>query len=313
MPFFSIIMPVYDREAYVERALQSCLRQSFGDFEVIVVDDGSADRSTEVVESVGDPRIRLLRHERNRGRCPARNTGMAAAGGEWFVFLDSDDELLAGALQTIHAEACAAPPEVVALRYMCVDDRGTKSPEPAYRGERWSYEDYVRALDSDVRGEALPCSRTSTFPGIAYPDGHAEEGLYHLDLARAGQVGTSPAVVRLYHQDASNQITAPSVRRALRFARDAARNVDETLARHGAALRRLAPATYAGRLREGALTHFLAGHRRRGLQYARMALAHGAGSAKLVLVVSLGLLGPLPLACSQAVQGLIRRRLVLPR
>src|SRR5688572_6629765 len=123
MVFFSIIMPVYNRAALVGRALRSCLSQSFADFEIVVVDDGSSDASVDVIRTFDDPRIRLVMHERNRGRCPARNTGMAAARGQWFVFFDSDDELLEGALETIHQEATNASPEVLLMRFACIEDR----------------------------------------------------------------------------------------------------------------------------------------------------------------------------------------------
>jgi glycosyltransferase involved in cell wall biosynthesis len=54
-----------------------------------VVDDASTDRSATIVERLGDPRVRLIRHTKNRGECPARNTGVQAAAGSWIVFLDS--------------------------------------------------------------------------------------------------------------------------------------------------------------------------------------------------------------------------------
>lgn len=304
-PFFSIIVPVYNRALLVGRALRSCLAQSFASFEVVVVDDGSSDASANVVRTFDDARIRLLIHEQNRGRCPARNTAMAAAKGEWFVFLDSDDELLPDALQTIHGDAVSAPEDVLALRYACIDDAGIVSPDPHYPSETWSYERYLLSIEEslDRVSEALPCSRTSTFPEIRYPDDHAEEGVYHLDLAKKGRVLVSPSVVRLYHHDAPNQITRPDFRRAMRFAADNARNVDVVLERHGEALRKHAPGAHALRLREGALYHFMAGDRRAGFRYARQSRF----SLKLAAIVSLGMMGGSPLAFVQALQGAMRR------
>lgn len=307
-PFFSVIMPVYNRAALVGRALRSCLSQSFADFEIVVVDDGSSDASVEVIRAFDDPRIRLIVHERNRGRCPARNTGMAAARGEWFVFFDSDDELLEGALETIHREAVSAAPEVLLMRFACVDDHGNVSPDPPHARETQTYDRFLESYERAVHGrsETLPCSRTSTFPAIAFPEGHAEEGLYHLDLARIGKVATSPAVVRVYHYDAPNQVTRPDYRRAMRFAPDAASNVDTVLARHGEGLRQHAPTLYRFRLREGALQHFLAGHRRQALRYARDSARVDGISVKLALITILGIAGRVPLAVSQSLQGMIR-------
>src|SRR3954468_10100910 len=104
-PFFSIVIPDYDRAALIGRALRSCLDQDFTDFEIIAVDDGSADGSVAAIRRFDDPRLKLIEHERNRGVGPARNSGMAAAIGEWIVCLDSDDELLPGALRTMHDRA----------------------------------------------------------------------------------------------------------------------------------------------------------------------------------------------------------------
>lgn len=90
MPRVSVIIPTYNRERFVVPAIESVLRQSFGDRELIVVDDGSTD----------DTRLRLERYENriryvyqaNAGPGAARNTGIQAATGEWLAFLDSDDE-----------------------------------------------------------------------------------------------------------------------------------------------------------------------------------------------------------------------------
>jgi glycosyltransferase involved in cell wall biosynthesis len=310
-PFFSIVMPVHNRATLVGRALRSCLEQSFTDFEIVVVDDGSSDGSVDAIRAYDDPRIRLIVHERNLGRCPARNTAMAAARGEWFVFLDSDDELLPNALQAIHDDAVAAAPDVVVMRYSCIDDQGAISPDPPYVDhELWSYERFLRSFDGRLlKNETLPVSRASTFPEIAYPEGHAEEGLYHLDLARRGRTAVSATIARRYNHDAPNQVTRPDFRRALHFAADAASNADLVLARHGEAMQRHSPAAYGHRLREAAMHHFMAGHRGAGFRYARGSMRVLGWQPKLALVSAIGLLGSVPLALSQAFQATLRRAL----
>jgi glycosyltransferase involved in cell wall biosynthesis len=86
----SVIMPVYNVEAYVAEAVFSVLNQSFRDFELIIVDDGGTDQSIGICREFVDPRIRII-HQRNRGLAGARNTGIAAARGEYIALLDSDD------------------------------------------------------------------------------------------------------------------------------------------------------------------------------------------------------------------------------
>ena len=97
-PKISVIIPLYNKEKIVERSVNSVLSQSFKNFELIIVDDGSTDNSFEIVNNIKDDRIRLMRQE-NGGPSKARNTGAKRACGEWIVFLDADDELLPCALK----------------------------------------------------------------------------------------------------------------------------------------------------------------------------------------------------------------------
>lgn len=102
----SIVIPVYNRAALVGQAIDSCLAQASASLavQVIAVDDGSIDDSVRILRGYGE-RIRLIALERNHGRNRARNTGLAAASGDYVAFLDSDDVLIDGALQ---AEVAAA-------------------------------------------------------------------------------------------------------------------------------------------------------------------------------------------------------------
>jgi len=93
-PTVSVIIPTYNRANWVARSIQSVLNQTFQDFEIIIVDDASADSTAEVINSFGDPRIRYIRHEQNRGGAAARNTGIRMARGKYIAFQDSDDEWL---------------------------------------------------------------------------------------------------------------------------------------------------------------------------------------------------------------------------
>lgn len=90
-PKVSVIIPTYRRAHLVTRAIASVLNQTFQDLEIIVVDDCSPDDTKSAVLSIGDPRIRYLRHERNKGLPSGRNTGIAAARGQYIAFLDDDD------------------------------------------------------------------------------------------------------------------------------------------------------------------------------------------------------------------------------
>ncbi len=99
IPMVSVIIPTYNRAHLVGRAIQSVLDQAYQDLEVLVVNDGFADNTEEVVGSFNDSRIHYIHHDENRGCSAARNTGIAVARGEYLAFLDSDDEWLPETLQ----------------------------------------------------------------------------------------------------------------------------------------------------------------------------------------------------------------------
>jgi glycosyltransferase involved in cell wall biosynthesis len=89
----SVIIPVFDGEAFLAEAMESVLRQTFKSFEIIVVDDGSTDRSSQIVKKHG-PRVRYI-YQDNQGTAAARNRGVEAASGNYLAFLDQDDVWLA--------------------------------------------------------------------------------------------------------------------------------------------------------------------------------------------------------------------------
>lgn len=91
-PLVSAVIPTHNRAELLTRAIRSVQRQTYPSLEIIVVDDASGDQTREVVEKLGDPRIRYIRHDTNRGGSAARNTGIRAAKGEFIAFLDDDDE-----------------------------------------------------------------------------------------------------------------------------------------------------------------------------------------------------------------------------
>ncbi|HEX2219826.1 MAG TPA: glycosyltransferase family 2 protein [Gemmatimonadales bacterium] len=93
-PTVSVVIPAYNRAATIRAAAESVLRQTWTDFELLIIDDCSTDSTFEEAKALDDPRIRLLRNARNRGAGGTRNAGIAAARGRWIAFQDSDDEWL---------------------------------------------------------------------------------------------------------------------------------------------------------------------------------------------------------------------------
>lgn len=100
-PAFSVIMPVYNKEKYIERAVKSVLNQTYKNFEIIIVDDKSTDNSLNIIKKFKDKRIRIFKHRKNKGASGARNFGIKKAKAPYIAFLDADDEYMPDFLQEI--------------------------------------------------------------------------------------------------------------------------------------------------------------------------------------------------------------------
>ena len=90
-PKVTVLMPVYNGERFLRDAIESMLRQTFDDFELLIVNDGSTDGSRDLIRSYADQRIRLVEHEKNRGIVASLNTGIECACGEYLARMDADD------------------------------------------------------------------------------------------------------------------------------------------------------------------------------------------------------------------------------
>ncbi|MDP3464759.1 MAG: glycosyltransferase [Sulfuricurvum sp.] len=118
---FSIVIPLYNKEQYVERTIHSILSQIYRDYEIVIVDDGSTDNSLSIVRSFDDPRIRIVQ-QKNAGVSAARNRGIAEARYDLIAFLDADDEWLPSHLEEISQLSNDFPEcDVFVTNYKIVD------------------------------------------------------------------------------------------------------------------------------------------------------------------------------------------------
>jgi glycosyltransferase involved in cell wall biosynthesis len=102
-PFFSIIIPTYNRAYLLSKAIESVIGQTFTNWELLIIDDGSTDNTNELVKSFTDSRIRYIWQE-NQERSAARNNGIKQAKGDYICFLDSDDYFLQNHLEVFYAD-----------------------------------------------------------------------------------------------------------------------------------------------------------------------------------------------------------------
>lgn len=120
----SVIVPVYNVEKYLDECIKSVLAQSFSDFELILVDDGSTDGSGRICSRYAelDSRVRVF-HKVNKGLSSARNYGLERAGGEWVIFLDSDDLWNSkDCLKVLYGYATVNSLDILRFEYQAIDD-----------------------------------------------------------------------------------------------------------------------------------------------------------------------------------------------
>lgn len=133
----SVVIPLYNKECSISATLQSVLNQTYADFEIVVVDDGSTDNSADIVSAYNDKRIRLIR-KTNGGVSSARNEGILAAKGEYIAFLDGDDIWDSRYLEQLEKLIFDYPNATIyGLGYGCMEN-GRKELQPCqlYRGYR---------------------------------------------------------------------------------------------------------------------------------------------------------------------------------
>ena len=114
-PFFTVVMPAYGVEKYLEDAVGSILEQTFSDWELLIVEDGSPDGTGTLADRIAqkDSRIRVIHHPQNRGLSEARNTGIDAAAGQYVWFMDPDDRVDRDILEKVHLSLGENPAQLV--------------------------------------------------------------------------------------------------------------------------------------------------------------------------------------------------------
>ena len=124
MPLISVVLPVYNGEKTVRETIDSVLNQSFCDFELLAIDDGSTDRTSKILASISDPRFKVFTYP-NAGLAASRNRGIDRATGEYLAFIDADDLWTASKLEKQLAALQENPEAAVAYSWTnCIDEWG---------------------------------------------------------------------------------------------------------------------------------------------------------------------------------------------
>jgi len=198
---FTILMPVFNEGRHVRKAIDSVLQQTFTDFELIVIDDGSTDSSVELIRSY-QPRVKLLQ-QYHKGAEVARNNGAAIAKGEYLVFLDGDDFFFPFALATLDRviRHFDSPPLVLATVLFFDDEQEVPVPSPNPI-EVFKYKNYLsrsRPAGSATRAANLTDSivvKRSVFVDVGGMRNSSPETFYNEDSHLLLKLGTyGPCVI----------------------------------------------------------------------------------------------------------------------
>jgi Glycosyl transferase family 2 len=212
VPLVSVVMPAHNAAAYIGEAVQSVLAQTFSDFELVIVDDGSTDQTREILSRFNDDRIRILSHDQRLGVVAARNTAGHAARGQYLAVLDADDRARPNRLR-VQVEYLGSHPQFVAV--------GGGAQRITADGQRLNTVRYVRDPDlvswialfcNPVVHSTLMVRRADWLAVGAYDSadlyGTEDYGLI-LRLLRRGRVSNLPLLLADYRLSPT-QLTATS-------------------------------------------------------------------------------------------------------
>jgi glycosyltransferase involved in cell wall biosynthesis len=194
MSLFSVIIPTYNRASLIAETLDSVFAQTFSDYEVIVVDDGSTDDTTQVLEAYVD-RVRLLRQATNKGPGAARNLGAAAAQGRYLAFLDSDDLWFPWTLQTYEQVITRKGyPALIVGQTVRFDSTESLQQYTACEVRSDSYSDFLEASQRSIFFGSYGCTCRDNF----LKAGAFEEHIRVFEDQDLGlRLGTLPGFVKI--------------------------------------------------------------------------------------------------------------------
>lgn len=214
-PLVSIIVPVYNVERYLARAVDSLLGQTYPHLDIILVDDGSTDRCPQICDNYArrDHRVRVI-HKPNGGLSDARNVGLDRARGELLTFLDSDDYLATDAIGRFVRAMAHEGVDAVCCGLNLVDSDGrTYGQMKADANFTASGEDVVRRLLRDVYPYNFAhskCYRSALFEGVRFPVGRLYEDIAttYRALARARRVSCLAECLYFYERGRAGNISS---------------------------------------------------------------------------------------------------------
>ena len=294
-PYFSIVIAVRNREKAIVRCLDSILGQDFDDIEVIPVDGNSTDGTVAAIESLGDPRVRVVVEQENSGMWGARNLGFEHARGEWVAVLDSDDEMTEGALRRLYDRAVAAPADVGIIGASYRDDDGHIHPTPAFPEGPIGLDESMAWADQVVHPDYLHVFRKELLETEDLPPSQGQGNYLELKVFDRWRKDISADICGLYHTDADDRLSGKGakfdVESFIFKASQSAAVYERVLRDFGKRMKRQAPGFYKLTCHQAGLAFMAAGRRWRGAHCLLALLRRRPWDLKAWGTLCFGLLG----------------------
>lgn len=219
MAFFSIIIPLYNKEKYVKNAIKSILKQTVDDYEIIIVDDGSTDKSREIASKHISDKIRIIDHFKNKGLSAARNTGIKNAKSDYITFLDADDLWHPNYLQTIKNLIYSYPEaHIFATNFDEVYPKSTHRPHNGSENLPSGFNGLINFFNINLKqGIYTPssvCWHKSVFETVGYYDEKitfSEDLDFNIRANLKFKLAYSTSIQMSYFMETDNQITRSSI------------------------------------------------------------------------------------------------------
>lgn len=218
---FSVVIPLYNKELSISETIQSILNQTFNDFEIIIINDGSTDDSLRMVELFEDPRIRII-NQKNKGVSATRNKGIKEANFEWIAFIDADDLWKEDHLETFARLIEKYPNHLFfasSFEYSTPKESNINRPEL----EDYIVQDYFK----DSLTEHLICTDVAVIKKECLNEDNFNEDFIRGEdidlwarLARKNELVKSNKVTAIYRTDAENRSDTKAIDVRKTFFRD---------------------------------------------------------------------------------------------
>ena len=219
MPFFSVVIPLYNKENYIEATVKSVLNQSFADFELLIINDASTDASLEKVIGLASAKVKIIKHSKNKGLSATRNTGISVASAQYIAFLDADDIWDTNFLATI-ADLIQEFPQanLFATHYLEIYSRSValKPKTPIHKNNHFIVPDFFEAsLNQPIYCPSSLCVHKKVLESVGNYNEKitfAEDIDFNIRANLNFQLAYSPQPVVNYSMFSENKITSSTIK-----------------------------------------------------------------------------------------------------